>query len=157
MKKQRVYLDTSVIGGCFDDEFSIWSIGLMDDFATQFYHPVISELVVTEIALAPLFVQKEFAKLFALQPEIVPLSDQSLELAHAYQERNILTSKFYNDSIHIALATVAEVDVLVSWNFKHIVNFNKIRQFNAVNLELGFKQIQIFSPREVTTYDINEN
>jgi len=55
--------------------------------------------------------------------------------------------------MHIALATVAEVDVLVSWNFKHILHFNKIRMFNAVNLEQGYKQIQIFSPREVTTYE----
>ena len=50
------------------------------------------------------------------------------------------------------LATIADVDVLVSWNFKHIVRLDKIRIFNAVNLELGYKQLQIFSPREVTCY-----
>ncbi len=74
-------------------------------------------------------------------------------LAQYYQDRNILTPKFFDDGIHIAVATIAEVDVLVSWNFKHIVHFDKIRLFNSVNLELGYKQIQIYSPREVTNYE----
>ena len=74
-----------------------------------------------------------------------------------YQERCILTPKFYDDGLHIAVATVGEADVLVSWNFKHIVRFDKIRRFNAVNLEFGYKPLQIFSPREVTTYGREED
>lgn len=54
------------------------------------------------------------------------------------------------------MATIAEVDVLVSWNFKHIVHLNKIRLFNAVNLEQGYRSIEIYSPRAVTTYDSEE-
>jgi len=54
------------------------------------------------------------------------------------------------------MATVADVDILVSWNFRHIVHFDKIRQFNAVNLEKGYKTIAIYSPMEVTTY-VSEN
>ncbi len=56
----------------------------------------------------------------------------------------------------IALATTADVDVLVSWNFRHIVHFDKIRQFNAANLERGYKPIDIYSPREVTNYGEGE-
>jgi len=63
--------------------------------------------------------------------------------------------EFRNDMIHIALATVANVDILVSWNFKHIVRFDKIRSFNAINLEKGYKALQIYSPREVTFYEKN--
>ena len=70
----------------------------------------------------------------------------------AYKRHKILTEKFENDMTHIALATVNEVDILVSWNFKHIVHFDKIRQFNVVNLKMGFKAIAIHSPREVTHY-----
>jgi O-antigen/teichoic acid export membrane protein len=69
-----------------------------------------------------------------------------------YQERKILTPKFYDDGLHIALASVAAVDLLVSWNFKHIVHYDKIRYFNAVNLELGYRPLAIYSPREVTHY-----
>ena len=55
--------------------------------------------------------------------------------------------------LHIAVATIAEVDVLVSWNFRHVVRLDKIRLFNAVNLELGYKPLMIYSPREVITYE----
>ena len=77
---------------------------------------------------------------------------ESLDLMDAYQTREVLAPRFRNDMLHIALATVADVDVLVSWNFWHVVRLEKIRLFNAVNLELGYKSIQIRSPREVTTY-----
>ncbi|MEZ4662678.1 MAG: hypothetical protein R2911_34455 [Caldilineaceae bacterium] len=153
MKKQRIYIDTSVIGGCFDNEFATWSEGLMRDFAQGNFIPVTSELIATEIADAPAFVQDKFAELLSIEHEMLTVTDESLVLAAVYQERKILTPKFHNDGIHIALATVAEVDVMVSWNFKHIVNFNKIRLFNAANLEQGYRQIQIYTPREVTTYE----
>jgi hypothetical protein len=54
---------------------------------------------------------------------------------------------------HIALATVAQVDVVVSWNFKHIVNYGKIRLFNGVNLECGYRTMAIHSPMEVSSYE----
>ena len=73
-------------------------------------------------------------------------------MAEAYQERGIINPRYYDDGTHIALATRAEVDLLVSWNFKHIVHFEKIRLFNAVNLERGYKPLQIYSPREVSHY-----
>lgn len=69
----------------------------------------------------------------------------------------MLGPKFRSDMLHIALATVAEADLLVSWNFKHIVRFDKIRLFNAVNLEQGYKSLSIHSPREVTTYGTDPN
>ena len=55
--------------------------------------------------------------------------------------------------LHIALSTIADVDILVSWNFRHIVRYDKIRQFNAVNLEQGYHILDIYSPREVTSYE----
>ena len=77
---------------------------------------------------------------------------EAFELDDLYQESGILTSNFYDDGLHIALATLAEVDLLVSWNFRHIVHYDKIRRFNAVNLEQGYKSLTIYSPREVARY-----
>jgi hypothetical protein len=74
-------------------------------------------------------------------------------LLEEYEAHDVLDSRFRNDMLHIALATVAEVDVLVSWNFQHIVRLDKIQQFNGINLELGYKPLAIYSPREVTTYE----
>lgn len=91
------------------------------------------------------------ADLLALKPEIPSLTTEALTLADAYQLHGILTPKFYADGLHIALATIAEVDLLVSWNFRHIVRYDKIRLFTAVNLERGYKPLAIYSPREVAS------
>jgi len=157
MKLQRVYLDTSVLGGCFDPEFAEWSNGLVQDFRSARFKPVLSQVTATELQDAPEKVQALYAELLTLGAEVVEATESALELADAYQEHRILTPRFYDDGLHIAVATVAEADVLVSWNFKHIVRFDKIRLFNAVNLEYGYKPLQIFSPREVTTYGRTED
>ena len=151
MKIQRVYLDTSVIGGCFDPEFAEWSNGLIQDLRDGLFKPLLSQVTAFEIQDAPEQVQELYAELLGLG-EFIEATDNAAELADAYQAHNILTPKFYDDGLHIALATIAEADVLVSWNFKHIVRFDKIRLFNAVSLEYGYKPLQIYSPREVTTY-----
>lgn len=151
MKVQRVYVDTSVIGGCFDEEFALWSKGLMEDFRQGTFKPVLSEIVAAEIAPAPEQVRAQYAALLTLDPQFAELTDEVHQLSAAYEAHQILPQKFANDALHIALATVAEVDMLVSWNFKHIVRFDKIRLFNAVNQEQGYKSIEIYSPREVTT------
>jgi len=152
MKKQRVYIDTSVIGGCFDVEFAKWSNGLMEDFRRGNFKLVLSEVVTSEIDNAPNQIQSLYQELLILAVELVTISDEIIDLADAYQQRNILTPKYYDDGLHIALATVAEVDMVASWNFKHMVRFDKIKLFNVVNVEYGYKPIHIHSPREVTIY-----
>jgi hypothetical protein len=151
MKAQRVYIDTSVLGGCFDPEFARWSNALIEDFRSSQLKPVISEIVTAEVTDAPPEVRELLADLLALKPESVNVTPEVLALADAYQQHGILTPKFYADGLHIALATVAEVDILVSWNFRHIVRYDKIRLFTAVNLERGYKPLAIYSPREVAS------
>jgi len=153
MKTPRIYIDTSVVGGCFDAEFALWSNGLMRDFRRGLFHPVLSEVVAVEIHLAPEPVRVQYAELRNLGAEFLAVNDEALDLAAVYEARGILAPRFRNDMLHIALATVADVDIVVSWNFRHIVRFEKIRLFNAINLELGYKPIQIYSPREVASYD----
>jgi hypothetical protein len=80
------------------------------------------------------------------------VTEEALSVLTAYENHNVIGARFRNDMLHIALATVAEVDVLVSWNFRHIVRLDKIQQFNGINIELGYKTLAIYSPREVTTY-----
>jgi hypothetical protein len=129
----------------------------MHDFRNQLFKPLLSQVTAAEIQEAPKLIQVTFAELVDLKAEIISVSEYALELSDEYQRKGILTPNFYNDGLRIALATIAEADVLVSWNFKHIVRFDKIRLFNSVNLEFGYKMLQIFSPREVTTYGRSEN
>jgi hypothetical protein len=157
MKIQRIYIDTSVIGGCFDPEFAEWSNGLIADFRNGIFQPLLSEVIAAEIEEAPENVQSIYAELFSLNADILSVGEGALELADEYQKRGVLSPNFYDDGLHIALATVAQADLLVSWNFRHIVHFDKIRLFNAVNIEFGYKPLQIFSPREVTTYGSEED
>ncbi len=70
-------------------------------------------------------------------------------LSSKYIELNIISKKFINDAIHIALAVVNKIDVLVSWNFKHIVNLDRIRKYNAVNIMYGYNLLEIRNPKEV--------
>src|SRR5947207_2539108 len=107
MKIQRVYIDTSVIGGCLDQEFALWSTGLLRDFREGNFKPVVSTIVSAEVAAAHEAIQQQYADFLALEPEFLEISEQAIELADAYQSRQILTPKFYDDALHIAIATVA--------------------------------------------------
>lgn len=153
MKKLRVYLDTSVVGGCFDPEFAVWSNALVADFSGERLRAVVSELVAAEVQVAPAQVQVKFDELLSLGAELLRIDRNALDLAAEYARHGILPARFRNDLLHIAIATVANVDVLVSWNFKHIVRLEKVRLYSAVNLEVGYKPIEIYSPREVASYD----
>jgi len=153
MKKTRIYVDTSVIGGCYDPEFQDWSRGLLSDFQAGTFLLFLSELTDAEIQDAPKNVQNIYTEFREYTDRVLELTPEAIELADAYLNHNILTQNFRNDARHIAIATIAGADLLVSWNFKHIVHFEKIQRFNAVNIEMGYKPILIYSPREVTTYD----
>jgi hypothetical protein len=149
MKKQTVYVDTSVIGGCFDDEFKEWSNNLVTDFQKGLFIPVLSEITAAEINEAPFEVKTTYQEILSYNSLYLEIDDSTIALAEYYQKRNVLTEKFFDDGLHIALATINRIDMLVSWNFKHIVHFDKIRLFNSINIEIGYKPIEIYSPREV--------
>jgi predicted nucleic acid-binding protein len=153
MKTLRIYVDTSVIGGVYDPEFEPWSKGLLEDFRARRYAPVLSDVTAAEVAKAPEQVRAIHQELLRIGAEALRVDEEALDLLQAYERRQILGSRYRNDMLHIALATVGGVDVVVSWNFKHIVRLDKIRLFNAINLEFGYNSLVIYSPREVTTYE----
>jgi hypothetical protein len=101
---------------------------------------------------APQPVRGLHAELLDLGADLLPVTTEVLALLRAYEARGILGERFRNDMLHIALASIADVDVLVSWNFRHIVRLDRIRLFGAVNLELGYRVLSIYSPREVASH-----
>ena len=153
MERFRIYIDTSVLGGCFDPEFASWSNGLMRDFRAGRHAPVLSDVTAAEVASAPASVRELHQEMLGLAGVVLPVPSAVLTLVTQYEAQKILGAKFRADMQHIALATIAGVDALVSWNFKHIVRLEKIRLFNAVNVESGYRVLSIRSPREVTTYE----
>lgn len=153
MEHFRIYIDTSVLGGCFDPEFASWSNGLMRDFRAGRLVPVLSDVTAAEVASAPAPVRDLHQEMLGLAGAVLPVTSAVLILVTQYERKKILGAKFRADMQHIALATIADVDALVSWNFKHIVRLEKIRLFNAVNVESGYRVLSIRSPREVTTHE----
>ena len=137
----------------FSFEFATWSNALMKDFRLKNYLPVLSQLTFDEISKAPKTVQDTLTVLLDYEPEVLEITQEALLLSEEYIKRKILTPKYRDDALHIAMASLANVDVLVSWNFRHIVHYDKICLFNAVNIENGLKSIDIYSPREVTYYE----
>jgi len=147
--KMRVYTDASVLGGCEDEEFAEHSLRLMKGFVRGEHVLVLSSLTVQELAAAPAGVRRRLAVVPEVHIETLQLDAEARELAEAYIAAGVLTAKMRADAQHIAIATVARVDVLVSWNFKHIVNLQRIHGYNSVNLRKGYPMMEIRTPREV--------
>ncbi|HYN20956.1 MAG TPA: PIN domain protein [Thermoanaerobaculia bacterium] len=147
--KPRIYTDTSVLGGCGDDEFREPSLRLVQAFEDGELTLVLSELTLRELETAPEGVRMVLGRVPAALVESLFLSPEAEDLAAAYIEDGAIGERMRADALHIALATVARVDVLVSWNFKHIVNLKRIHAYNAVNLKRGYPLLEIRTPREV--------
>lgn len=145
----KIYPDTSVFGGYFDSEFERWSRALIEEFKNGSKISVISDLTLRELLEAPKEVRQLVEDIPELYKEYVILDDEARELARCYIEEGIVTERFLIDAQHIAIATVNRVNVLVSWNFKHIVNLKKVRLYNSVNLKYGYYMLEIRTPMEV--------
>lgn len=149
----RIYLDTSVFGGYFESEFELWTKILFDKIRLGEFRIIYSKLVDIELLPAPEKVRDLAYSLPMTQLELVEISDEALELADQYLKQNVVGRTSRSDCVHIALATLNNADILVSWNFKHIVNVNRIRGYNSVNYKLGHKILEIRTPREILEYE----
>ncbi len=144
----RVYADTSVYGGVADEEFAGPSRTFFDQVRAGRFRLVISSLVRDEIANAPEPVQDLFEKL-RQNGEATEITEEGIQLQQAYLDAGILSPKWELDALHVAIATVTQCRVIVSWNFKHIVNFQKIPLYNGINQASGYGVVAIHTPQEV--------
>jgi hypothetical protein len=153
MMRQRIYVDTSVIGGYYDEEFREWSELLFDKIRKGEIIMVYSEISEQELFDAPQRVRNLVKELPQNNIEYLEMSEEANTLADKYISENVVGMTSKTDCLHIALATIHKVDVLVSWNFKHIVNIKRIRGYNGMNILLGYSALEIRTPKEILTYD----
>jgi predicted nucleic acid-binding protein len=146
---QKIYLDTSVIGGYYDSEFEEETQILFEKIRLGQFHVVYSNVTEDELFEAPEKVRSLIAGLPKHLVTFIELTPEVVQLADAYLKEKVVGKTSRADCFHIALATVNNVDILVSWNFKHIVNVQRIRGFNSVNMKLGYSTIDIRSPKEI--------
>lgn len=144
-----LYLDTSVFGGYYEPEFEEWTVPLFRQLEQGKHRLLFSDVIQTELIEAPLRV-RQLAIESASQNTIQIVKDQTaLDLAARYLKEKVVGKTSFNDCRHIALATLHNADVLVSWNFKHMVNVEQILGYNSVNMRLGHRILDIRSPREI--------
>ncbi len=108
-----------------------------------------SDLTLRELIPAPERVRKLTETIPEQFLELISLTEEAEILASHYITEAVLSPKFESDAQHIAMATILKVDSLVSWNFKHMVNFFRIKQYNSINLKFGYQSIDIRTPKEV--------
>lgn len=146
----KFYVDTSVWGGFDDLEFSEWTIPFFEQARQGKFVIVLSDVTIGELQKAPEIVRNLPTTIPPDYLELISLTNEHLSLADKYVEEGALTSKYHSDAQHIAISSILKVDSLVSWNFKHMVNFFRIRQYNSINLKYGYGTIDIRTPKEVT-------
>jgi predicted nucleic acid-binding protein len=146
--KIKIYLDTSVFGGYYDEEFEQYTKPLFDRLANDEFILLFSNLTQDELEPAPQQVKDLVTQIKAGSTQFLDTSDEAVELANTYITEKVVGETSYSDCLHIALATIHKADYLVSWNFKHIVNVQRIRGYNAINLKNGYSLLEIRSPRE---------
>ncbi len=150
---QRIYIDTSVFGGYFDIEFSEHTIPLFDMFEHDEFVLLFSSITQEELENAPEKVRSFVKNLSIENTEFLEITDEAVNLATEYISEKVVGQTSFADCLHIALATVNKADFLISWNFKHIVNVQRIRGYNSINIKNGYEQLEIRSPREFRKYE----
>jgi predicted nucleic acid-binding protein len=151
--KQRIYIDTSVFGGHFYEEFKEHTIPLFDRIKAGEFVILYSTITQDELENAPEKVKELVKSLKADLTEFIDATDEAVDLASEYITEKVVGLTSYADCLHIALATINRADFLVSWNFKHIVNIERIKGYNSINIKNGYKQLEIRSPREFEKYE----
>ena len=149
----RLYLDTSVFGAMFDTEPPD-----RKEKTRMFFRGAekrqdilyISDVVLDEIARAPEYLRASLEEVISqVRPLVLPEPLEALTLAEAYVVARVVPLKFRDDARHVAIASVARIDALISWNFKHLVNLRRKRLVHSVNVRLGYPLIEVVSPEEV--------
>jgi predicted nucleic acid-binding protein len=151
--KQRYYIDTSVVGGYFDKEFEKATKMFFKRFEDDEIIFVVSDLLDFELLNAPKLVKELLDKYDSKNIEYLSLNNEAIELANKYIEEKVVGQTSLIDCRHIALATIYKVDVLVSWNFKHIVNLERIHGYNAINMKNGYTILEIRNPKDLISYE----
>ena len=157
MYRFRVYADTSVFGGACDSEFRAASHTFFRLVNRGDYVVLISDETLRELADAPDSVREVYEGLSEKQLERVVITTEVLALARAYVDAGVVSERSSTDAMHVAAATAAAADLILSWNFRHIVNFNRIRGYNEVNIARGYRHMTILSPLEIGDDDEKED
>ena len=149
-KVTSLYLDTSIFGGYYAELFMQDTRLLFGKIKSGKYNVFVSGTVIRELKKAPENIKN---LLNEINYNLIDVTTECENLADEYIAEKVVGKTSRDDCIHIATATINNIDVLVSWNFKHIVNFDRMKGYNSVNLKNKYKQLEIHSPKDMGVYD----
>lgn len=145
--RQRLYC------GHFDEEFAEFTVPLFERLDRGEFMLLFSSVTQDELEEAPQNVRDLVTRIKKENTEFIETTDEVVNFASEYILEKVVGQTSYADCLHIALATIIKADFLISWNFKHIVNVQRIRGYNAINIKNGYKQLEIRSPRDIMNYE----
>jgi predicted nucleic acid-binding protein len=153
MKKIKLYLETSFISAAIDDrnpEKKKYTLRLIDEIMHDGYEAFISRITIVEINKSdPVTLHKLIEVVRKISPQELTIDVEVQSLAEKYIKAGVVPAKYDADAVHIAVASVYDLDVIVSWNFEHIVKFKTKRDVMGINVLNGYREIDIYSPLEV--------
>jgi predicted nucleic acid-binding protein len=153
MKKDKIYIDTSIVGGYYDDEFEYETKKLFERLENSEVIFIISDLLEIELERAPERVKNLLYNYSNSCFEKVSITEEAKILGSKYVQEKVVGATSIEDCYHIAIATIENADVLVSWNFKHIVNLQRIKGYNSVNIKNGYNLLEIRNPKDLINYE----
>lgn len=158
MSIARIYLDTSVLGGYFDKEFSEATMEMFAAFHDAKLKPLVSSTLVDEVEKAPVRVRELLNQLLDMGAERLEALPECFELQEAYLMAGVIGRNYADDALHVSQATVSKADAIASWNFRHLVRPERIRGYNLVNRKHGFDPVIILTPIDlVRSLEENED
>lgn len=146
---KTIYVDTSVFGGCYDEGFAPSSMELLNEFKRGKNRMMYSDLVEEELFNASKKIQTLPSQIPDRYMIRTKVNHRAWLLANKYLQEGILGYESFMDAGHIALATLQGADILASWNFKHLVNEGKIKKYNAINKNMGYRLLEIQTPLKI--------
>lgn len=156
MRKLNVYLDTSVLNFLFADdapELREITIEFFNEYVkNQIFNTYISDVVLKEILNTKDYAKREIllkaSKDYNL--EILALTNEAESLANIYVKEKVIPENKFEDAEHIAIDTVNQFDILLSWNYKHLANFNKKQKVKIINARENYLYpLDLITPMEL--------
>ena len=152
MRKPKIYLETTLFNFYVDEarDAHADTVKLFKEIAAGKYTAFTSTYVTDELEDAPEEKRDRMMRLIAeYDITVLAPSDEAVMIADVYVREGVIPEKYRTDGLHIAIATVNELDMIISMNFQHIVKRKTVLMTAHINTMLGYRTIEIYSPMEI--------
>ena len=156
MEKLKLYLDSTIFGFAANDQTGERYINaklLLEQVDQGIFEGYISDIVLREIENAPSWIKQKLKAEIIKNLLVLKEGKETDATAEEIIKRRIIPASYYGDALHVAMAVHGGLDVLVSYNYRHLVRIDVAIKIEKFTNERGFKRLRLSSPEEVIIYD----